>query len=61
MKWELKNSIFERALALESDSLFRSVLGDDLFDSYIRGKWSDWDEYRTSVSDWEVDHYLSVI
>jgi glutamine synthetase len=33
-------------------------LGDKLFDSYIRGKWEDWDEYRISVSEWEVDRYL---
>ncbi len=58
---ELPGSLKEALLALESDSLFRSALGDDLFDSYIRGKWSDWDEYRTSVSDWEVDRYLSAI
>ncbi|HQN63691.1 MAG TPA: glutamine synthetase family protein [Flexilinea sp.] len=55
---ELPGSLKEALLALEEDTLIRSVLGDKLFDSYIRGKWEDWDEYRISVSEWEVDRYL---
>ncbi len=58
---ELPGSLKESLLAMENDSLFESLLGKDLFDSYIRGKWSDWDEFRTSVSDWEIDKYLLTI
>ena len=46
---------------MENDPLFENLLGKDLFDSYTRGKWSDWDEFRTSVSDWEIDRYLLTI
>ncbi|MHC1771657.1 MAG: glutamine synthetase family protein [Flexilinea sp.] len=58
---ELPGSLKEALLALENDPLFESVLGADLFESYTRGKWSDWDEFRTSVSDWEIDRYLGAI
>jgi glutamine synthetase len=58
---ELPGSLKEALLAMENDPLFENLLGKDLFDSYTRGKWSDWDEFRTSVSDWEIDRYLLTI
>lgn len=55
---ELPGSLKEALLAMENDPLFKEVLGDKLFESYIRGKWADWDEYRTTVSEWEIKRYL---
>lgn len=55
---ELPGSLKEALLAMENDPLFKDVLGDKLFDSYVRGKWADWDEYRTTVSEWEINRYL---
>lgn len=55
---ELPGSLKEALLAMENDPLFKEVLGDKLFESYIRGKWADWDEYRTTVSEWEINRYL---
>ncbi len=58
---ELPGSLKEALLEVEKDSLIESVLGTNLYDAYMRGKWSEWDEYRTSVSDWEIDHFLETI
>lgn len=55
---ELPGSLKEALLAMENDPLFKDVLGDKLFETYIRGKWADWDEYRTTVSEWEIKRYL---
>ena len=44
--------------AMERDSLVRETLGDALFESYIAAKKSEWDEYRTQVTRWELDKYL---
>ena len=43
---------------LERDEVIRDALGDHIFDHYVDAKRSEWDEYRTQVSDWEVERYL---
>jgi glutamine synthetase len=35
-----------------------AALGDHVFGHYVEAKRAEWDEYRTQVSDWEVDRYL---
>lgn len=55
---ELPGSLKEALLAMENDPLFKDVLGDKLFEAYTRGKWADWDEYRATVSEWEINRYL---
>ena len=34
------------------------ALGDHVFSHYVEAKRTEWDEYRTQVSDSEVDRYL---
>ena len=48
------------ALAEESD-LLREVLGDHVFASLIRNKTMEWEEYRATVTDYEVSRYLPVL
>ena len=49
---------FEAIDELEKDSVITEALGDHVFSHYIEAKRAEWDEYRTQVSDWEVDRYL---
>ncbi len=44
--------------AMERDSLVRETLGNEVFDRYVKVKKSEWDEYRTQVTRWEMDKYL---
>jgi glutamine synthetase len=49
----------DRALdALERDGLMREALGATLFDAFVGSKRSEFRNYHTSISDWEVEHYL---
>jgi len=34
------------------------ALGDHVLTHYVEAKRAEWDEYRTQVSDWEVEKYL---
>ena len=34
------------------------TLGEHIVTQYSAGKYAEWDEYRTAVSDWEVGKYL---
>ncbi len=48
------------ALAEESD-LLRATLGPHILDSFIRNKKLEWDEYRATVTDYEVSRYLPIL
>lgn len=41
---------------LEADSVLRSALGDGLLDSYLAVKRAQWEEFNSSVTDWEVSN-----
>lgn len=44
--------------AMEADELVLSTLGNHASSAYLLGKKQEWDAYRTSVSQWELDRYL---
>lgn len=45
---------------LQKNELIRGVLGEHVFQSYYQAKMVDWDEFRTCVTEWELDKYLEV-
>jgi glutamine synthetase len=50
------------ALEVMSESkLIRQTLGDHIFNHYLKIKGDEWDEYRTYVTDWEVQRYLKFL
>jgi glutamine synthetase len=55
---ELPGTLGEAIDELEKDSVITEALGDHVFSHYIEAKRAEWDEYRTQVSDWEVERYL---
>ena len=46
------------ALAEESD-LLHDALGDHIFHSFIRNKRMEWEEYRATVTDYEISRVLA--
>jgi glutamine synthetase len=48
------------ALAEESD-LLREALGEHIFTSFIKNKNIEWEQYRATVTDYEVYHYLPIL
>lgn len=38
----------------------RETLGEHIFEKYIFNKETEWDNFRISVTDWEVDTYLNI-
>jgi glutamine synthetase len=57
---ELPGTLGEAIVELEADSVVREALGDHVFNHFVEAKRAEWDEYRTQVSDWEVDRYLDM-
>jgi glutamine synthetase len=50
------------AIALtEKSELVRRALGDHVFDSFIRNKKIEWEQYRIQVTGYELKRYLPVL
>jgi len=45
--------------ALKASSVAKDALGEHIFTKYVEGKEQEWDSYRTAVTDWELENYLS--
>jgi glutamine synthetase len=54
----LPGSLEEAINELKADSFIRETLGEHVFTQYVAGKEKEWDEYRTQISNWEIDKYL---
>jgi glutamine synthetase len=55
---ELPGTLGEAIVELENDPVVCEALGDHVLNHFVAAKKAEWDEYRTQVSDWEVDRYL---
>jgi len=55
---ELPGSLAEALTELDKDEVLKSALGSNIYEAFTRAKWEEWDTFRTSVSDWEVERYL---
>jgi glutamine synthetase len=56
---QLPRTLLESIAAFEADELGKRVMGEELFKSYIALKKSEWWSYHNSISQWEIDHYLT--
>jgi glutamine synthetase len=50
------------AIALAEDSeLLRKTLGDFVYETLIRNKKQEWEQYRSTVTDYEIARYLPLL
>lgn len=54
----LPGSLDEAIKELSASEFTRSILGEHIFEKYIEAKTEECDEYRTRISQWEIDSYL---
>jgi glutamine synthetase len=55
----LPRTLLEAVEALDADPLAEQVFGKDLTASYVELKSREWWEYHNTVSEWEIDRYLT--
>ena len=46
---------------MEDSELVAEILGEQVFENFLRNKQQEWDEYRVNVSPWEINRYLGSI
>ncbi len=54
----LPASLLEAIQIAENSEVVRKALGDHVFDAFIQNKKIEWDEYRSQVTEYELDKYL---
>lgn len=57
---ELPGSLAEALRELAKDKLLQDALGPETYEAFERAKWSEVEESRMRVTDWEVERYLEV-
>lgn len=57
----LPGSLADAMIELDKDPVIKASLGESIYDAFCRARWSEWDEYRIHVSDWEVERYLEQV
>ncbi len=57
----LPGSLMEALAELERDEVLRETLGEHVYQAFMRAKMTEWDQYRTQVSQWEIDQYLTLL
>ena len=56
----MPGSLGEAISELEHSDLVRDTFGEHLFERYLEGRRQEWNEYRLSVSEWELERYLPI-
>ncbi|MBD3244948.1 MAG: glutamine synthetase [Candidatus Moranbacteria bacterium] len=57
----LPGSLYEALSLTEKSKLIKESLGEHIFSKYIANKKIEWDEFRTHVSQFEINKYLEII
>lgn len=56
---EIPGTLIEAVGEMEKDPFMREVLGDHVYEKYITAKKQEWQDYRSQVTDWEINRYLN--
>lgn len=56
----LPGTLKEALDELSNDDVIREALGEHVFEWFYAAKIAEWNEYRTRVSPWELEHYLTI-
>ena len=54
----LPGSLADALVELSKSSLMKDTLGEHVYDKYTEAKWKEWDDFRLTVTEWELDKYL---
>ena len=57
----LPKNLYEAVQEMKKSSFVKNVLGKETFDKYVYAKESEWMEYTSQVTDWEINKYLDRI
>lgn len=56
----LPENLNEALMLYRQSDFVREVLGDHLFEKFLTAKTEEWNDYKTNVSQWEIENYLKM-
>lgn len=57
----LPESLLDAIRKCENSEVVKKALGDHVFEYFLRNKRAEWDMYKTQVTQFELDRYLSIL
>lgn len=57
----LPENLKDALKALKSNDVVQEALGSHVIDKFVSAKTKEWDDFRTSVTEWEIKKYLKVM
>lgn len=57
--YSLPGSLYEAVQALQKDDVIKEALGEHCYERYVEAKLIEWNEYKTQVTQWELDRYIN--
>ena len=54
----LPGSLYEALMFMKKSHLVKSALGEHIFKEFMQSKLKEWEGYRTTVTQYELDRYL---
>ncbi len=57
----LPENLKDALKALKSSDVVQEALGSHVVDKFVSAKTKEWDDFRTSVTEWEIKRYLKVM
>lgn len=55
---QLPGTLEDALKELDKDDVLKEAIGAEAYEIFLRAKTAEWDAYRTSVTDWEIETYL---
>lgn len=55
----IPGTLIEAIYEMEKDGFMKEVLGQHVFEKYVEAKKEEWQNYRSQVTDWEINQYLN--
>lgn len=55
----LPTNLYDAIQCMKEDIFVCKVLGSHITEKYIHAKLKEWNDYRTHVSQWELEEYLA--
>jgi glutamine synthetase len=56
----LPGTLYDAIKLMREDKLITGVLGEHITSRYVAGKLAEWDEFRTQITDWELNKYMII-
>ncbi|MCR4925135.1 MAG: type I glutamate--ammonia ligase [Clostridiales bacterium] len=54
----LPATLEEAVKCMKADPFMKESLGDHVYSKFVEAKEAEWEDYRTKISQWEIDNYL---